>query len=79
MENKEKYYTPVIEEFHVGFEYEYKLRVRNGIFAYMDGIHKYYPDSWTKDCFMMKDPADKPFGEAFSDPWNINEENLQCS
>jgi len=39
-----KYYTPEIEEFHIGFEYEYKY---HGIFGYLDNTKGY----WAKETF----------------------------
>lgn len=39
MEEKNKYYTPTIEEFHVGFEYEYRNHFGKNAFK------------WTKEIF----------------------------
>lgn len=45
-----KYYTPDLEEFHPGFEFEYKPRVRNGITAYIEKRFE-YKDHWLEWVF----------------------------
>lgn len=35
MENENKYYTPTIEEFHVGFEYEFRPIHPNGVISFL--------------------------------------------
>lgn len=52
-----KYYTPKIEEFHVGFEYEHKIRLRGGIMSYVNDVYK-YKDEWQKSVF--RDPDYEP-------------------
>lgn len=47
---KDKYYTPELEEFHIGFEYEFKPRERNGIISYINNNHTYLP-KWKKESF----------------------------
>lgn len=54
MKNKNtKYYNPDISEFCVGFEYEYKPRIREGIISFINDKFKYI-DMWEKD--IIKDP-----------------------
>lgn len=50
MGKDKKYYTPKIEEFHVGFEFEYKQRIRDGIFANIENRHRYV-NTFTKAIF----------------------------
>lgn len=49
----EKYYTPEIEEFYIGFEFEYRPRLQNGIIAQ---IHKdfEYGNKWLTTTFNNK-------------------------
>lgn len=58
-----KYYTPEIEEFHVGFEFEFRKRLRQGICAYVEETHDYvkYWTSW-KFC---DSPEDKELMSSF--------------
>lgn len=54
-----KYYTPSLEEFHIGFEYEFKL--------YKDGITEWEPTTLNV-CAVLKDwVADNPFAQPLSD------------
>lgn len=48
MENK--YYTPTIEEFHVGFEYEYRNTVR-------DSSGNQIKSMWKKETFGLDMPG----------------------
>ena len=34
-----KYYTPKLEEFHVGFEFEYRPREKNGVISQINNEH----------------------------------------
>jgi len=46
----EKYYTPEIEEFYVGFEFEYRPRESNGIMAYIENRNT-YAEGFIKESF----------------------------
>lgn len=70
-----KYYTPKIEEFHVGFEYEYKLRIRDGIYSYIQKNFRYV-DRWRKDVFRVaeeKTIEDLLRGDTESPPRTLDE------
>lgn len=43
----EKYYTPEIEEFCIGFEFEYRPRLQNGIMAYVHRDFEYDKEWYT--------------------------------
>lgn len=43
---KDKYYTPEISEFHIGFEYEYTM---DDYSRYLDKTKK---DGWRKESFL---------------------------
>ena len=45
-----KHYTPEIEEFHKGFEFEFRSRERNGMMSYIHNKFIYY-DKWEKKIF----------------------------
>jgi hypothetical protein len=43
-----KYYTPTIEEFHVGFEFEVKIATEN---EWVKAIYSYPSDDWFNVCY----------------------------
>lgn len=54
-----KYYTPSLEEFHIGFEYEFKL--------YKDGITEWEPTTLNVCAVLTDFVADNPFAQRPSD------------
>jgi len=48
--DNEKYYTPDIKEFHVGFEFSYKPRLGTGLWGWVNNQHE-FADNWVSTRF----------------------------
>ena len=49
----EKYYIPTADEFHIGFDFEYKPRLQQGIMSYVNNKFEYAP-RWELATFGQK-------------------------
>ena len=69
-----KYYTPEIEEFHEGFEFEYKSRVRKGVIKFMEGNHEYFQE-WKEGVFTIHREDIKSFEDCYYTPGSLYDIN----
>ncbi len=67
-----KYYTPEKEEFHIGFEYEFRPRYRDGLFSMINQKFRYV--EWWKKQTIGKEATNLIDAlEEFGDPYNISD------
>lgn len=67
-----KYYVPTIEEFHIGFQYEFKPRIREGIMSY--AYQKFnYIDRWKKQSVGKEANNILDLLDTYNDPFSIND------
>jgi len=69
---KEKYYTPDISEFHIGFEYEFKPRIRNGIIAFIENRHE-YSSNYKKDVFCSQKTIEEILSLTYDSPTDLDD------
>ena len=66
-----KYYTPTIDEFRVGFKYEYRPRLRQGLLSHIDKKFEYV-DYWKGDIF-GKEKTYMELLDEFGNPYNFED------
>ncbi len=69
---KDKYYIPEKEEFHIGFEYEFKPRYRDGLISYINSDFRYV-DWWKKQTVGREGDTLLELIESHEDPFNITD------
>ena len=69
---KDKYYTPTIEELHVGFEYEFKPRLRQGLMSHVHQEFEYV-NWWKKETIGREREGIIDILESYSNPFSLSD------
>ena len=67
-----KYYTPEVDEFHIGFTYEFRPRLRQGIMSYVSQKFEYV-DWWKTQEIGKKDENLIDALNNYNDPFSIDD------